>query len=169
MASWKFFPNNLERSGQEFHPLCILLWIRNPPGLILTKIIWDGFLTASTTHEFRFRVGGWLRCMELRRCLDTGPFLHQDHSPLLNHPLQHVGDCHPWLSGTPGCLHKLLLHFCHLCCSGRLADIFFSILGWYQIQGLCEGVTYPSLNPHISRWVPSQERSRFSCSLLWWL
>ena len=34
------------------------------------------------------------------------------------------------------------------------------------MQGLCEGVTYPSLNPHISRWVPSQERSRLRCSMI---
>ena len=45
-------------------------------------------MTASTTHQLRFQVGGWLRCMELRRCLDTGPtppFLHHDHSPLFIH------------------------------------------------------------------------------------
>ena len=90
VASWKLFPNNLERSWQEFHPLCILLWIRHSPGLFVVKtnIIWDDFLTASTTHQLRFQVGGWLRCMELRRCLDTGltpPFLHQSHRPLFIH------------------------------------------------------------------------------------
>jgi len=29
-------------------------------------------------------------------------------------------------------------------------------------QGLFEGVTYPSLNPHISRWAPLQERTRYT-------
>jgi len=39
---------------------------------------------------------------------------------------------------------------------------YYFIFAILVAQGLCEGVTYPSLNPHISRWVPSSERSRFT-------
>ena len=76
---------------------------------------------------------------------------------------QHVDYCHPRISGAPGRLHQLLLHLCDSCCTGCLKDICISFgrLIWQWSQGLCEGVTYPSLNPHISRWVPSSERSRF--------
>ena len=81
----------------------------------------------------------------------------------LDHSLQHAGDRHPWTSGTHCCLHKLLLHFCHPCCSGRLSLLsnflrhlclftdgwkIWAIVDVQYVQGLCKGVTYPYLRSH---------------------
>ena len=67
LAFAKFFPNNLERWGQEFHPFCFLLRICYSPGFKSLPLDWINY-----SLKYRFQVEGWPRCMELRRCLDTG-------------------------------------------------------------------------------------------------
>ena len=103
--------------------------------------------------------------MEPRRCLDTG-LAHAHSATHQNLESVYPSACwllpssdfwRPWplTPVTTSSLRFLL----HRLSQGYLYLVWPPHLIWSQ--GLCEGVTYPSLNPHISRWVPSSERSRF--------
>ena len=72
------------------------------------------------TTGCRFQEGGWRRCTEQRRCLDTGLLWSRWNFKRIYslQKSQYAGDRHSWSSGSPGCLHKLLLHICHPCCPG---------------------------------------------------
>ena len=70
VAAAKLFSNILGLRGSSFDPWCFLLWLCRLPGAFYIK--------KQQLQKLRCLGGGWPRCTERRRCLDTGLLINDN-------------------------------------------------------------------------------------------